>query len=151
MRRPDVPAYYAAIDVLQLSWLKDHLAAVPKGRHVCVVTHIPILAACVFFDGDRLRPDFWHVPDAWMHRDAAELQLLLSTHNVKLAISGHIHLLDTVQYNNVTYICDGAVCGNWWKGTPYHETPAGFGLFDLHPDGRFTHQYIPLDWRPKNP
>ena len=138
--------YYAALDPAQLEWLRADLAALAKHHHICILSHIPILAACVFFDGERLRPDSWHVPDAWMHRDAPDLLALLRTHPVRLAISGHIHLLDRVAYNGLTFICDGAVSGNWWKG-PYHETPEGFGVFDLCPDGRFTHSYVDFGWK----
>jgi predicted phosphodiesterase len=83
-----------------------------------------------------------------MHRDAAALVELMGSASVKLLVSGHIHLYDKVEYNAMTFVCDGALSGAWWKG-PYHETPAGFGVFDLYPDGRFTNVYRALDWKPK--
>jgi 3',5'-cyclic-AMP phosphodiesterase len=140
-RRP--AGYYGGFDGLQTEWLQHELAAA-GGRPVAVVTHIPLLSACVFFDGeDRVREDHWHVPDAWMHRDSEPLLRILRQGNAKLMISGHIHLLDRVEYNGMTFICDGAVSGNWWHG-PYHETPPGMGVFDLADDGTFTHEYVPL-------
>jgi len=52
-----------------------------------------------------------------MHVDAAKIKDLFAKHkNVKLCLSGHLHLVDRVDYNGVTYLCDGAVCGGWWKG-----------------------------------
>ena len=45
----------------------------------------------------------------------------------------------------MAFICDGAVCGNWWKGV-YHHCPEGYGILDLHPDGRFEHQYVTYGW-----
>ena len=83
-----------------------------------VFSHIPILSVCVFFDGgaERIGTTDWNVPDAWMHRDAHAIVDILDEHNVKLAVSGHIHLVDRCDYRNVTFICDGAVSGNWWKG-----------------------------------
>jgi 3',5'-cyclic AMP phosphodiesterase CpdA len=138
--------YVAQLDPKQLEWLKAELAATPKDKHICIVSHIPILAACVFFDGERLKGDYWHVPDRWMHRDAAALIALFRQHNVRLLISGHIHLYDQVHYNGLDFVCNGSVCGNWWKG-PYHETPEGFGIFDLHADGRFTHKYETFAWK----
>jgi 3',5'-cyclic AMP phosphodiesterase CpdA len=144
--RREQGGYVARIDAVQLEWLKAELAAVPKGSHICIVSHIPVLAACVFFDGKRLQPDQWQVPDQWMHRDAAELIALFRQHNVRLLVSGHIHLYDQVIYNGMTFICDGSVCANWWKG-PYHETAEGFGVFDLYPDGRFTHEYRTFAWK----
>jgi 3',5'-cyclic AMP phosphodiesterase CpdA len=145
-RGPVNRGYYAAIDPKQMEWLAADLAKVKKGQQVCVVSHIPILAACVFFDGQRLREDFWHVPDAWMHRDAPELVALFMKHEVKLAVSGHIHLHDVVKYNGITFVCDGAVSDNWWKGGGYHETPRGFGVFDLYADGRVEHAYVGYEW-----
>jgi hypothetical protein len=66
----------------------------------------------------------------------------LFTHypNIKLAISGHIHLLDRVEYNGVTYCCNGAVSGAWWGGK-YHDTKPGYAIIDLYSDGRFTNTY----------
>ena len=46
----------------------------------------------------------------------------------------------------MTFICDGAVSGNWWNG-PYQECPQGYGLFDVWPDGSFRHRYI--SYRPE--
>ena len=137
--------YFAALGDEQLEWLKGDLAAAGSDTPVCVFSHIPILAACVFFDGERLRPDHWNVPDAWMHRDAAAILAALEPYNVRLLVSGHIHLVDRVDYRNRTFVCDGAICGAWWKG-PYQQFGEGFGVFDLWPDGSFEHRYAGFDW-----
>lgn len=42
------PHYFAALDPAQMEWLKGDLAAKPKGRPTCIISHIPVLAACVF-------------------------------------------------------------------------------------------------------
>jgi 3',5'-cyclic AMP phosphodiesterase CpdA len=138
--------YLGQLDPQQLEWLQGDLAAVAPTTPTILFSHIPILAACVFFDGKRLQENDWTVPDGWMHRDAIELVALLSQRKVKLAVSGHIHLVDRVDYNGVTFICDGAVCGNWWKGS-YHECPEGYGVLDLYPDGRFEHKYVTYGWK----
>jgi 3',5'-cyclic-AMP phosphodiesterase len=143
-RHPLTGGYYGDLDPAQTDWLQHELGNA-AGKHVAVITHIPLLSACVFFDGeDRVRADHWHVPDAWMHRNSGPLLRLLRKGNAKLMISGHIHLLDRVEYNGMTFICDGAVSGGWWHG-PYHETPPGMGVFDLCDDGTFKHEYVPLD------
>ncbi len=51
----------------------------------------------------------------------------------------------TLDYNGVTYLCNGAVCGGWWKGD-YQETKPGFALVDLYDDGTFEHQYVHTGW-----
>jgi hypothetical protein len=77
-----------------------------------------------------------------MHIDARRLKTLFLDHpNVKLCLSGHIHLRDSVMYNGVTYACNGAVCGNWWRGA-YQETQPGYALVDLWNDGSFRVDYV---------
>jgi 3',5'-cyclic AMP phosphodiesterase CpdA len=138
-------SYFGRIDPGQLEWLRSDLQSA-RNKHIAIVSHIPILAACVFFDGENIfDKTAWKVPDSWMHGDARQLLDLFAQHSVKLVISGHIHLVDRVEYRNMTFICDGAVSGNWWKG-PCQQFPEGYGIFDLHPDGSFQHQYFPYGW-----
>jgi predicted phosphodiesterase len=81
-----------------------------------------------------------------MHIDARKIKELFRGYpNVRLCISGHMHMVDRVVYNDVTYICDGAVCGAWWNGNQY-EFEEGYGVFDLYDDGTFEHQYVPFGW-----
>ena len=133
----------------QTEWLKADLAAASAAKkNIILFSHIPILGVCVFFDGGpkRIGATEWNVPDAWMHRDAHAIVDLLDEHNVKLAVSGHIHLVDRCAYRGTTYICDGAVSGNWWKG-PLAQFPEGYGVIDLYPDGRFEHEYVTYGWK----
>ena len=65
--------------------------------------------------------------------------------NVKLAVSGHLHLNERIDYAGVSYLCNGAVSGGWWKG-PHLEFPEGYGVIDIHPDGTFEHQYVTYGW-----
>jgi 3',5'-cyclic AMP phosphodiesterase CpdA len=134
--------YLARLDAEQFAWLEADLNAVPRQTPVLVLSHIPILSACVFFDGDNETPSHWVVPGAWVHLDARRLKDLFLQHpNVKLCLSGHVHLHERVDYNGVTYLCNGAVCGDWWRG-PYQECAPGYGLIDLYADGSFAHQYL---------
>jgi hypothetical protein len=82
-----------------------------------------------------------------MHIDARRIKDFFLKHpNVKLCLSGHVHLWDRLEYNNVTYVCNGAVCGGWWKGS-YQETPEGYGLVDLYDDGSFNAEYVRFGWK----
>ena len=84
-----------------------------------------------------------------MHIDARRIKNLFNKHqNVKLCLSGHEHLVDQVSYNNVTYCCNGAVSGAWWKGN-YHECAPGYGVVDLYEDGSFNNQYVLYGWQPR--
>jgi 3',5'-cyclic AMP phosphodiesterase CpdA len=141
-------AFTARLDATQWEWLRAELAATPPETPVLVLSHVPILAGgSVFFSGnpgETERSGNWVVPSAWMHIDSRALVSLFAQYpNVRLCLSGHTHLHDRVEYNGVTYLCDGAVSGQWWRGD-YHQTPAGYGIIDLYQDGRFQHRYRPL-------
>jgi 3',5'-cyclic-AMP phosphodiesterase len=133
--------YSAYLDEAQFDWLRRDLAATPATTPTLIVSHVPILAACVFFDGKRYENQTWNVPGRWMHTDARQLVDLFDRHpNVKACISGHIHLTDRVDYNGVSYFCNGAVSGAWWFGNYQHTSP-GYALIDLYPDGTVQNTY----------
>ncbi|HAL44331.1 MAG TPA: metallophosphoesterase [Phycisphaerales bacterium] len=140
--------YTAKFDDEQYDWLVEQLKS-NQGKYICLINHIPIMSAAVLLDGDNIKQGRWSLPDEWMHLDTRKLvDLFWQNKNVKLCISGHLHLLERLEYNNVTYICDGAVCGGWWGG-PFHECQEGYGLFDLYDDGTFDHQYVDYGWEVK--
>jgi 3',5'-cyclic AMP phosphodiesterase CpdA len=105
--------YTGRLDEEQYAWLEAELVATDAATPVCVASHIPILCACEFFDGDLAASGNWVVPGAWMHIDAGRLrQLFLAHANVRLCLSGHAHQVDRVKYLGVRYSCDGAISGN---------------------------------------
>ena len=150
---PTGPEYTSRIVGEQLAWLKADMAATPATTPVVVITHVPIISASNFFDsGDKPDPGFDPGPDitilrSRMHVDHRMFDVLFQKYrNVKLCLSGHLHQLDKAEYNGVTYICDGAVCGDKWNG-PRRHTPEGYGLIDLYADGSFSHQYVQYGWK----
>jgi hypothetical protein len=146
-REGDKKGYVAKLDDEQFDWLAKDLAAVDARTPVIVVSHIPILCACAFLDGENEKSGDWRVPGAWMHIDARRIKDLFLKHaNVKLCLTGHVHLWDRVEYNGVAYVCNGAVCGGWWKGF-YQETPEGYGIVDLFHDGTFDVAYVKFGWK----
>ncbi|MGB7158843.1 MAG: metallophosphoesterase, partial [Tepidisphaeraceae bacterium] len=139
--------YFGALGPEQTEWLKGELQTIGTTKPIVVFSHIPVLAVCPFFGREeRLGETEWNVPDAAMHHDARELVELFDQYNVRLLVSGHIHLVDRVEYRGMTFICDGSISGNWWKG-PRLQFPEGYGVFDLHPDGRFDHRYVTYGWK----
>ncbi len=145
----DGGSYKARLDEEQFAWLENDLQQTPADRPVLVLSHIPIITVTSFFDGDNEKTGNWVVPGSWMHIDARRLKDLFNKHpNVRLCLSGHEHLVDQATYNNVTYCCNGAVCGAWWKGS-YHECAPGYGIVDLYEDGSFHNQYVVYGWEPK--
>lgn len=140
-------SYTARLDEEQFDWLSRTLADTPRATPVVVVSHIPILSASAYFDGDNEKDGDWKVPGAWMHIDARRIKDLFARHaNVRLCLSGHIHLVDRVDYLGVTYLCNGAVSGAWWKG-PNQECDAGYCVVDLYDDGSFEHAYVTYGWK----
>lgn len=141
--------YLGRLDDEQFDWLRHDLSALDAKTPVIVVSHIPILAACVLNDvdgkGDKSRE--FKVPGGLMMTDSRRIRELFRLHrNVRLCLSGHIHQLDRVDFDGVSYICDGAVCGAWWKG-PNDHCVEGYGVVDLHPDGAWSHEYVAYGWK----
>ncbi len=137
------------IDDEQLVWLEKQIQSA-DGKFIAIFTHIPIVSVgAYFYGGDYEKTGNWVVPGSRMIINARQLKDLFWKHkNVKLCVSGHIHLYEHIQYNGVHYISDGAVSGAWWDGA-HQETQEGYGLFDLYDDGTFAHQYIDYGWEVK--
>lgn len=143
-------SYTARLDDAQFEWLEQDLGKTSVNTPVLVVSHIPIVSATPYFFGDDYsKSGNWQIPGAWIHTDALKLKDLFGRHpQVKLCLSGHMHLVDRVDYNGVTYLCNGAVSGNWWKGR-HQECEAGYALIDLYDDGSFEHDYVEYGWVPR--
>lgn len=134
--------YTASLDEAQFAWLCRDLAAVRSAVPICILSHIPILSACVFFDNDLESTGSWVIPGAWTHIDARRLKDLFRRHpNVKVCLSGHVHLADDVSYLGVRYLCNGAVSGGWWKGD-YQEFPPAYAVVDFFEDGSVENRLV---------
>ena len=113
-------------------------------------SHVPILSVTgPIYDDRRMVENQWQIPGDWMHTDAYKLQALFVEYpNVRLCLSGHMHLRDRCEYNGVTYICDGALCAGWWGGD-LAQCDEGYGLVDLYADGSFDYEYLAFGWQPR--
>lgn len=135
--------YVGRLDEIQFAWLEWDLAGVDATTPVCVLSHIPILSVAAFLDGDLTREVTWEVPGAWMHIDAKRIKDLFGRHpNVKVCLSGHLHMVDDVSYLGVRYLCNGAVCGGWWKGK-YQEFGPVYAVLDFFADGTVERTLVP--------
>jgi 3',5'-cyclic AMP phosphodiesterase CpdA len=134
--------FVGLLDEPQFKWLEQDLAATPAATPICVLSHLPIFSAAAFFDG-KLDPDRnWSVPGASMHIDAQRLKDLFYRHpHVKVCLSGHLHLVDDVTYLGVRYLCNGAVCGGWWKGQNQEFGPL-YAVLDFYADGSVERQMV---------
>jgi 3',5'-cyclic AMP phosphodiesterase CpdA len=128
-----------------LHWLdRDLSAAGDRPKVLCM--HIPIISVTVFrgVDVTGKNADIT-VSKGLVCRNPGPILDLLRRRKVTLALSGHKHENETLQYEKTTHIEDGAVCGAWWKG-PHNGNPEGFGVIDVRPDGAFEHQYHTYGW-----
>lgn len=144
--RKSVPGYFGKLDEEQMLWLRNELNATQVDTNVCIVSHIPILAICCLFDRDITNPDHMRIADNNMHVDSPELANLFFAHkNVRACLSGHIHLVDYVNYLGVEYFCNGAVAGEWWKGKHQQFAPA-FCVMNFFDDGSVTREVNYYNW-----
>jgi 3',5'-cyclic AMP phosphodiesterase CpdA len=124
----------------QFAWLENELKNTDPSIPILVLSHVPILTATLMIKDNIVNK--WQMYRGDMHTDTAKIIDLFYQHpNVKICLSGHVHLRDKVQYNNVTYICNGAVSGAWWNGNN-RQTAPGYGVLDLYSDGSFQEKYV---------
>ena len=124
----------------QFNWLESELKSTNTEMPVLVMSHIPILTALLMIEDNIVNK--WTMLGGDMHTDTSKIISLFYRHpNVKLCLSGHLHMKDKVMYNGVTYLCNGAVSGAWWNGNR-RETAPGYGLIDLFADGSFEEKYV---------
>ena len=128
--------YIGKIDEEQLSWLQVELASIPKNKFICIISHIPILSICagLFFDKTESNGDL-KIQRNLMHTDFLTLKKIFANYpNIKVCISGHIHLQDELTYLGIKYYCNGAVSGNWWNGN-FQEFAPAYALLEFYEDG----------------
>jgi 3',5'-cyclic AMP phosphodiesterase CpdA len=146
--QPEGEGYVGYIDAEQRDWLEGELNQLASARPVVIVSHISILTVTpLLADQERYVEGEHRIAGAVMLRDSTSLHYLLREHpNVKLCLSGHMHLLDRCEADGVTYICGGAVSANWWQGRR-QKLDEGYGLVDLYDDGSFDYAYTTYGWK----
>jgi hypothetical protein len=134
--------YEARLGDMQWEWFQKDLESVPSTTPVCVVSHVPFLhAGAQFFGPGEKSGHHWSISGTLVHMDGRKIKDLLTRHpNVRLCLSGHIHMSSRVHYNGLTHISNGAVSGAWWNGD-MQETAPGYGVVDLLADGHFVPRY----------
>jgi predicted MPP superfamily phosphohydrolase len=144
--RNTIPGYYGKLDDEQLGWLQSELTNTNKNDFIFVVSHIPIISICSMFDNIKHDKNNWFVPDNALHADSHILKDLFHLNgNVKACLSGHIHLIDHVNYLGTDYYCNGAVSGGWWKGE-YQQFPPAFIVMNFYDDGTSEREIYHYQW-----
>ena len=143
---PTEDYFIGRLDDEQFAWLSDDLSRVNPATPVLIFSHIPLFSAAAFFFHANEQSGNWQVSAHIMHIDARRIKDLLAKHpNVKLCLSGHLHMVERVEYLGVTFLCNGAVCGGWWNG-PHQGFDPGYGVIDLYADGSFDNKYVTYGW-----
>lgn len=138
--------YDGRLDPEQMDWFKAQLKSIPATTPIMVLSHIPILTVTPMADAKEPKDKAWSVSTARMMADWPAFRDLFRAHkSVKCCVSGHLHQLDRIEFEGVTYLGNGAVSGAWWKG-PRNQSPCGYAVLDLYPDGRVERQYIETGW-----
>ena len=97
--------YYGHVDSTQIAWLKEDLKTVPPTTPVVTFNHIPFLSTAEILSGytdDPPAPSLITVNHhtAFRHTvsNAAEVIAALKDHPYPLALGGHIHMRESIEY-----------------------------------------------------
>lgn len=146
IQKADEGVYQGYLDDRQRSWFVAEMNKLDAKTPIVICEHIPLITVTLFDHGSLNENGAWRIGNNVVCRDAADRLAILGSRNVRLCLSGHIHERDRVEYRGMTFINDGAVCGNWWKGI-YRGVKEGFGVYDLRNDGSFNYQYHEYGWK----
>jgi len=139
--------WQGGITEADLDWLDRDLGAVGN-RPKVVCAHIPFVTVSSF-RGQEIKDaneSYLKVHKASACRNPGPILSAFRKHKVNLALAGHTHENERIQYRGTTHIIQGAVCGAWWKG-PHRGNPEGFGVIDVRADGSFEHHYHTYGWK----
>jgi len=131
----------------QLAWLKLELEKTDASTPVLIFSHVPILTVTgITYEAQR-RAMHGGYSLGDQHVDVKQIKDLFYAHkNVRVALSGHMHYIDDVDYLGVKYHCGGAVSGNWWGGV-LDEFPPAYTIIDLYKDGTSEREMIYYNWQ----
>jgi len=120
--------YYGYLEEIQLFWLKEDLAHIPKERPLVIFLHIPSFSHIVEYNPGR---DI--NKESVVNR--AALNQILEGYQVHL-ISGHVHWNENRVNENIFEHNTGAISGAWWSGDIcYDGTPKGYGIYQSNGGG----------------
>src|SRR6188768_3873004 len=134
------------LDDEQFAWLDNELAK--TNSPVCVFNHVPILSmGALLYSTKRTPLKDVKFPSGDMHNDHQRIKdLFQKRKSVKLALSGHVHYVDAIEYLGVKYLCNGAVSGNWWRNPlALDEFEPVYAVIDLYDDGSTNHRLVYYD------
>lgn len=130
------------IDDEQLEWLKSQLSQ--DKRPTVLVSHAPLFSATGIYEKKPQGNNYTFGIGDIIGNVHDVVDTLRQHDHGKLALSGHMHHRERLDYFNTTFINGGAVSGAWWAGN-YKNHPAAFVMLELFPDGTWTHEFVMWD------
>jgi Icc protein len=114
--------YYGHVDAAQLEWIKRDLATAPDSTPIVTFNHIPFASAAERLAGyteDQPAPTLITVNGKTQYRhlvsNAAEVLAALKPHRLEIALGGHLHAREALEYQTgdglVRFHQAGAVVG----------------------------------------
>jgi 3',5'-cyclic AMP phosphodiesterase CpdA len=128
--------YRGWVGEAQIAWLRELLTKTPLEMPIVLCSHVPFRS--MFFqtkDGPEAA-----LPANLVVGDANDVLALFAQHRLVLVLQGHLHVNESLRWNERTFLTGGAVSGSWWKGDNL-GTPPGFGTLNVAP-GRCDWDYI---------
>ena len=139
----DSNEYIGMIDEAQLEWIKTDLLNVESKTPIIISTHIPFITVFTQILYGEYAPDYHGL----VVENAREVLDLFSGYNLKLVLQGHLHYLEYIEVNGISFLTSGAVSGQWWEG-PNHEIEEGFLMLYVEGDD-FNWEYVDYCWEVK--
>ena len=133
-------AVHGAVEGSELQWLKADLDAQPAGKPIVVGVHIPIVSS--YPERRSTSPanaPYWEMTNRQLLTD------LLSQHEVRLVLQGHMHENERTMVGGVEYVASISISGSWWKAGGGFERgvdncPRGYRIVSIDGD-KVTHTY----------
>lgn len=120
--------YIGYLTEAQLRWLEQDLALVKPGTTVVVSNHIPTDT------GNQRRNKLAEEAIGGTVANRNQLYKLLKPYKVHI-MSGHTHMNEKWEKDNVMEHVHGTVCGAWWTGPICSDgTPNGYGVYEVDGD-----------------
>jgi 3',5'-cyclic AMP phosphodiesterase CpdA len=132
--------YYGHIDSSQIEWIKNDLSALDTNTPIAVSIHIPFYSISAQISEDPTAANSKGI----VVTNANQVLDLFKNHNLKMVISGHLHWIEEIIYQDVHHINAGAVSGGWWDG-PHRGVSEGFAVIKIKGD-EFEWTYEDYGW-----
>jgi 3',5'-cyclic AMP phosphodiesterase CpdA len=142
------PTSPGMLDDEQWNWFVQDVQKNSQEKPTLIMSHYPLLSCTGITDSKAEARGPFKISGSYNHLDIMKfIEVFNKNKQIKVCLSGHIHLLDKVWYNDVTYLCNGATSGFWWEPgddgkSAYKQTGPGYSLLNLYSDGSFDHDYI---------